>query len=139
MWKKASKGLQVLTVFNIFSALYILLEFYRGGGVTYFLTSPVWLPFSLIVLGFDLFLAVGSILAVVTGRLWWWKVGIVNYGYAMVIALIVIAKLFFGSKSVVMGASEFWLNLMIYGLQLVFYALILNYWLISKSYFKIKK
>lgn len=139
MWKKVSKGLKILTIYNIFSALYILFEYSRAGGVTYFLTSPVWTPFSLVVLGFDLFLVLGTVLAVWTRKLWWWKVGVANYGYAMVIALIVIAKLFFGSKSVVMGASEFWLNLVIYSLQLIFFGLIMQYWLLAKPFFRVRK
>lgn len=139
MWHKLSFGLRVLTVYNLLAAVYILWDYSRGGGVSYFLTTPLFAPFSLIVLGFDLYLAVGAILAVFSGKLWWWKIGVVNFGYAVIIDLIVLAKLFFGSKAGLMGASDFWLNLMIYSIQLIFFALVLNYWLLSKSYFKVKK
>lgn len=139
MWKKASRGLKILTIFNILSVGYILLEYSRGAGVTYFLTVPVFMPVSLMVLAFDLYLVIGAILAVVTGREWWWKVGLVNFGYALMIDLLVIAKLFFGSKSGVMGLSEFWINLMIYGGQMVFFGLLLQYWLLNRAFFKVKK
>lgn len=135
MWKKLTLGLKALTVFNIFSLLFLIWDYSRGGGVTYFLTSPVHSPFSWAVLIFDLFLAIGPIVAVWTHRKWWWRVGVWNYGYAIVIDLIVIAKLFFGSKSSVMGLSEFWLTIIIYGGQLAFFGLIMLYWLSIKKTF----
>lgn len=135
MWKKLTLGLKALTIFNIFSLLFLIWDYSRGGGVTYFLTTPVYVPFAWLVLAFDLFLAVGPIAAVWTSRKWWWQVGVANYGYAVVIDLIVIAKLFFGSKAGVMGLSEFWISIIIYGGQLAFFGLIMLYWLGLKKAF----
>lgn len=131
--------MRLLTIYNVLAFVFILWQFGRDLGVTYFLTTPVFSPFSLVVLGFDLYLAAGPILAVLTKKRHWWKVGLFNFVYALVVAVIVVVKLFVGSRAAAMSLSDFWLNLIIYAGQLVFFGVVTLYWLqLKKSFFNKK-
>lgn len=138
MWRKIPLGFKVLLALNLFSLVTNLLDFYRYAWVTYFLSYPAYPPFSFGVIIFDLVLAIGALLAILTRERRFWKLGLVYYGINVLVNAIILIKLLIGPKSGQMGLLEFQLNLVIYGLILLLAIWMLRYYYSNPKYFNKK-
>lgn len=138
MWRKIPFGFKFLLVANVVSLYWNLTDFNRYSWMTYFLSYPTYPPISFGVIVFDLILAIGAMLAILTKKMQFWKLGLVYYGYNALVAAIVLGKLFIGPKSGQMGLFEFQLNVVIYGLLFLLAFWMLQYYRSNRKYFGLK-
>lgn len=138
MWSKIPWGFKFLVVANLISLYVNLTDFNRLSWMTYFLSYPTYPPISFGIIIFDLVLAIGALLSILTRRMRFWKLGLVYYGYNTLVSGIVLIKLFIGPKSGQMGLLEFQLNVVIYGLLALMAFWMMHYYYVNKRYFNKK-